>query len=116
MGDVSELGRLVKEHRERRSLSQKRLGQMAGGLSDGYISQLETGSRGKRPQRDIVIALAQALSVSANELLDAAGLPLVPEDHSTEQFAAIVRADPLLRADQKKILVDLYTVFVGKSA
>ncbi|MCU1483881.1 MAG: family transcriptional regulator [Actinomycetia bacterium] len=114
-----EFGRLVLRYREARGLSQQRLATEAG-LSDGYISLIETGRRGSRPSRDTVLALAQALGVPAVELLRAAGRlqsgdDLVP-DNRRPSFEEFVRTDPALRADQKRILIELYSSWVRRSA
>lgn len=118
MNDVArapgEFGRLVRKYREARNMSQERLAQEAG-LSNGYISLLETGRRGERPSRDTVIGIAQALRASIPELLHAAGR-LEPGDDiapdSRPTFADFVRTDPNLRSDQKVILIDLYNSWV----
>ena len=96
-------------------MSQKRLADLTG-HTDGYISQLETGSRGRRLDRDLVVGIAQALAAPVNELLVAAGHDPVAVDDGPSRFHAVVTADPLLRADQKKILAELYAVFVGRLA
>ncbi|MDQ3107844.1 MAG: helix-turn-helix domain-containing protein [Actinomycetota bacterium] len=105
----------MKAKRDGRGMSQARLAELAH-LTDGYISQIETGSRGKRFNRDIVIALAQALEAPPNELLEAAGLPTIDEAQTPARYTTVVNSDPFLRADQKRLLVELYTVFVGKTA
>lgn len=97
-------------------MSQDRLAQEAQ-LSNGYISLLETGKRGRRPSRDTVIGIAQALRAPVVELLKAAGR-LEPSDELSPDarppFADFVRTDPNLRADQKKVLVDLYDSWVRR--
>ena len=115
MSDVTPFGQLVLRYRTERSMSQKRLAALVG-RTDGYISQLETGSRGRRLNRDVVIAIAQALQGPTNEFLVAAGLPPIEEQNTRQKFSDLVSSDPLLRVDQKKILVDLYGVFVGRMA
>lgn len=117
--EPSEFGRLVLRFREARGMSQQRLATEAG-LSDGYISLIETGRRGARPSRDTVLALAQALGVPAVELLRAAGRlrpgdELTPDTHRPS-FEEFVRTDPALRADQKRILIELYSSWVRRSA
>lgn len=93
-------------------MSQERLAELAG-LTNGYISQIETGKRGKRPSREAVLAIAQALQRPAAPLLRAAGR-LQPGDEGDESpgFSDVVARDRLLRADQKDILTRLYAVFV----
>ena len=117
MGDVegpSKFGELVKRARLDRNLSQARLAKLAG-LSNGHISLIETGKRGKEPRRDVVLAIAQALNYPAIDMLRAAGK--VPPEETLSgpgrpSFAAFVRSDPLLRADQKEVLIDMYAVLV----
>jgi transcriptional regulator with XRE-family HTH domain len=112
----TELGRIVKRYRKARGLSAERLGAMAG-LSNGYVTLLETGRRGKRPSRDNVIALAQALHAPVAELLRAAGLLEPGEALDAEgrpPFRAFVQTDPVLRSDQKDILIRLYESYVGR--
>lgn len=96
-------------------MSQDRLARLVQ-RTDGYISQLETGSRGKRVNRDVVVAIAQALNAPLNELLTAAGFDPVEADEQRAEFMAVVARDPALRSDQKRILADLYGVFVGRMA
>ncbi len=110
-------GELVQRYRERRGMSQERLAKEAQ-LSGGYISLIETGQRGKRPPRDTVLAIAQALGAPTEKLLEAAGRQQ-PGDEVDEPkrptFEEFVRTDPLLRSDQKRILLDLYSSWVRRS-
>lgn len=112
-------GVLVKKLREGRGISQNALNQAAG-LSSGYVSQLESGQRGKRPSREKVLAIAQGLQADAAEteaLLRAANLhnggPLVPPGRPP--FRSFVMGDPLLRIDQKRALIATYESYVGRS-
>lgn len=114
MREVTDFGRLVRKYREERSMSQQRLANLTG-RTDGYISQLETGSRGKRLDRDLVVAVAQALAAPLNEMLAAAGFDPVEADDQRAQFARVVNMDPALRSDQKRILLEIYGVFVGRT-
>lgn len=114
------LGKLVERLRTQRGLSQNALGRAAN-LSNGYVTQLESGARGKRPSRDKVLALAQGLDANEHEteeLLRAAGLhhdgPLVPADRPS--FRAFVMSDPLLRLDQKRALITSYESYVRSTA
>lgn len=116
--DSAGFGALVRRYREARGFSQQRLA-AGSGLSDGYISLIETGRRGARPSRDTVLALAQALDAPAVELLRAAGR-LAPHDELDPRprpsFEEFVRTDPLLTSDQKRILTELYSSWVRGSA
>lgn len=107
-------GALVLRYREARNMSQDRLAQLAG-LSNGYISLLEQGRRGKNPSRDTVIRIAQALNAPLAEMLGAAGRLKPGEDLSPEQrasFEDFVQTDPSLTTQQKGILIDLYSSWV----
>lgn len=109
-------GALLKELRRRRNLSQDRLGELAG-INGSYVSQIEKGDRGKRPGRDVVIGLAQALREPAQVLLEAAGLedPTVDLRHRPS-FEDFVSTDPDLRSDQKRALVAMYRTYVPKGS
>lgn len=60
------LGSRLKELRQRRKLSQERLGDLSG-LSRNYVNDIENGNRS--PGIENVIRLAHGLDVSAPELL-----------------------------------------------
>lgn len=109
----NEFGRLVRRYRDERSMSQDRLGKLVH-RTDGYISQLESGTRGKRLSRDMVVAIAQALNAPVNELLAAAGHDPVDSASGRSRFVTAVETDPLLRSDQKRLILDLYSLFVGR--
>lgn len=66
----------LKSNRQREKLSLRRLSEKIGGLcSDAYLSQLENrrylGKKGKpmRPDREIVVALAEALNADVDRAL-----------------------------------------------
>lgn len=111
------LGVALAELRGVRKISQERLAELTG-LSGGYISQLESGKRGKRPDRDNVISFAQALRVPAQELLVIAGLedPNAVDLRDRPSFEDFVNGDPDLRSDQKRILIDVYRSYVPRSS
>ena len=64
--DCREIGSRIKYYRLKSQLSQERLAEMTG-LSHVYISYLERGER--MPRLDAIINIANALSVSADDLL-----------------------------------------------
>ena len=71
--DGAELGRLVKERREARRMSQRALARAAG-VTSAYISLIERGLRA--PDRPVVERLAEALADAPAErdvLVRAAG-------------------------------------------
>lgn len=117
--DPSPFGELVKKLRERRGMSQNALNKAAG-LATGYVSQLESGSRGKRPSRDYVLKIAKGLRADRGEtedLLRAAGrlgngdTLDVPGRPSFEEF---VNSDPLLIREQRDMLLRLYRSYVPR--
>ncbi len=69
------LGDRIRELRERIGLTQ---GQLAGGssVSQGYLSQLENGEV-KNPSAAVLLRVAQAMRIDADELFEAAGYPTV---------------------------------------
>lgn len=109
------LGDIVREERVRRSYSQERLAQLAQ-LSPAYISFIENGKT-KKPSRDTIIAIAQALRVEPIDMLEAAG-QATPNDKLAAgrlSFHEFVDSDYRLRSDQKKLLKDLYESWIGRS-
>jgi transcriptional regulator with XRE-family HTH domain len=69
------LGDKIKQLRDQRGLTQ---GQLASGssVSQGYLSQLENGEV-KNPSAAVLLRIAQAMHVEADELFEAAGYPTV---------------------------------------
>lgn len=114
------LGQLVERLRTQRGMSQNALNRAAN-LSTGYVSQLESGARGKRPSREKVLALAQGLDANEREtaeLLRLAGHhtngAVMPADRPS--FRSFVMSDPLLRLDQKRALIASYESYVRSTA
>ncbi len=69
------LGNKIRELREKVGFTQ---GQLAGSasVSQGYLSQLENGDV-KNPSASVLLRVAQAMDVDADELFEAAGYPTV---------------------------------------
>jgi transcriptional regulator with XRE-family HTH domain len=69
------LGNKIRELREEFGFTQ---GQLAGSasVSQGYLSQLENGDV-KNPSASVLLRVAQAMDVDADELFEAAGYPTV---------------------------------------
>ncbi len=69
------LGNKIRELREEVGFTQ---GQLAGSasVSQGYLSQLENGDV-KNPSASVLLRVAQAMDVDADELFEAAGYPTV---------------------------------------
>lgn len=73
MVSVSGVGALVRQRRRALGLNQTELGRRAGGLTQDYISKLESGII-DTPQRGTMDALATALDVPVSALYRAAGI------------------------------------------
>ena len=110
LGDrVAELGAFIKSQREVASMSVRRLAELAG-VSNPYLSQIERGLR--RPSADILQALAKALKISVETLYVRAGL--LTDDDTAPNVRDAIGADPLLTADQKHALLNVYESYVGR--
>ena len=66
------LGDFLKELRERKGVSLKKVEDETG-ISNAYLSQLETGVRQRLPNPDRLKALADYYNVSLQQLLEKAG-------------------------------------------
>lgn len=105
-------GRLIKEMRSARGISQAALARQAS-ISAGYVGLIETGDRGERPSLEIVKKFAQCLGANVEEteeLLRAAGHlgageSLYPTDATT--FTDFVRNYKRFTTLQKDILFAL---------
>lgn len=111
---LSAFAQMVKRIRVSRGYSQAAVTARAG-LSAGYIGMIENGQRGRRPSHDTVLRLAVGLRATDDEreeLLRAAGYQRSDETGAPLSYEEAVNLDPRLRADQKRVLVDLYTTMV----
>jgi transcriptional regulator with XRE-family HTH domain len=110
LGDrVAELGAFIKSQREVASMSVRRLADLAG-VSNPYLSQIERGLR--RPSAEILQQIAKALKISVETLYVRAGL--LSEDEAVPNVRDAIGADPLLTADQKQALLNVYESYVGR--
>ena len=83
--DCSGIGARIKYYRLKNQLSQERLAEMSD-LSHVYISYLERGER--MPKLDAIINIANALNVSADDLLS--GSLLVSNSlHDSREFETL---------------------------
>lgn len=97
-------------------MSQRQLARAAK-ISNSYIALIETGERGEKASRDTILALASALNVHPYQLLKAAGRD-TPDDNpkrppAEPTFHQIVRRDPLLREQERDMLIQLYETYVS---
>ena len=97
------------------------------GVSGSYLSQIERGER--RPGRNLVLKLAEAYDVDAQELMKRAGHIGQPSPNSrvaldVERAFQYVLADPDFRVgtrpdgplsvNSKRFIVEMYEKFTGK--
>ena len=91
-------------------MSVRRLAELAG-VSNPYLSQIERGLR--RPSAEILQQLAKALKISVETLYVRAGLLSRRRGHARACARRSPR-DPLLTADQKQALLNVYESYVGQ--
>jgi transcriptional regulator with XRE-family HTH domain len=101
------LGAFIRSQRRVAALSLRQLADMTS-VSNAYLSQIERGIH--QPSLRVLRALAKALDVPTNVLLEHAGLdelePTVePPGHST---AAAIQLDPALSEPDRKLLLEMY--------
>ncbi len=109
-GRLSDLGDFIRSQREVASMSVRRLAELAG-VSNPYLSQIERGLR--RPSAEILQQLAKALKISVEALYVRAGL-LSDEDALVPNVREAIGRDPLLTADQKHALLNVYDSFLNR--
>lgn len=109
-------GVAVKRKRDERGWSQPDLA-AASGLSVGYIGGIEAGLRGRNPSRSTVLAIARAFGENPHELLVLTGKVQEGDDAKARPtrptFESFVTGDPLLRADERDMLIRLYRSYTG---
>ena len=67
------IGKRIKEHRQRRNLTQEMLAELIE-MSPGYISMVETGR--KKASLDTLLSVSKVLNITLNELLTGNQIPL----------------------------------------
>lgn len=104
------LGEFIRGQRKMLELSQRELAKLTK-VSDPYVSQLERGLH--TPSVRVLRALAEALNVRAETMLQMAGLLDGAGSVSTVEDS--IHADPLLSAQQKSALIGVYRGFLEQS-
>ena len=74
------IGKRIKEHRQRRNLTQEMLAELIE-KSSGYISLVETGR--KKASLDTLLSISKVLNITLNELLTGNQIPL-DTDYNSE--------------------------------
>lgn len=67
------IGKRIKEHRQRRNLTQEMLAELIE-MSPGYMSLIETGR--KKASLETLLSICRVLSITLNELLTGNQIPL----------------------------------------
>jgi len=107
-GQLEALGAFIRSQRKLARLSLRQLAELTT-LSNPYLSQVERGQH--QPSVRVLKLIAEALNVSAETLLEQAGLldGHRPEgDDATERVQSAIRADDRLTEDQKAALIAVY--------
>lgn len=86
----TKIGKLIKEKREKKKLSQRKLAELAD-VSHTEISRIESGER-KRPAPYILRRIAPHLGVEYEKLLEAAGY----EELMIERTSPVVEEEPAI--------------------
>jgi transcriptional regulator with XRE-family HTH domain len=105
------LGELIRSQRQQAELTLRELAARTN-VSNPYLSQIERGLH--EPSVRVLKAIAGALNLSAESLLQQAGI-LEGDEHESPKpptVAEAVRADPRLTNDQRAALMSVYRSFV----
>jgi transcriptional regulator with XRE-family HTH domain len=109
-GQLQSLGAFIRAQRRLANLSLRQMAELAK-VSNPYLSQLERGLH--EPSVRVLQAIAQALDMSAEALLEHAGVvdpdPQPNGDASTE---LAIRRDARLTDEQKQALLTVYRSYV----
>jgi transcriptional regulator with XRE-family HTH domain len=107
---LSSLGSVIRAQRQLANLSLRQMAELAK-VSNPYLSQLERGLH--EPSMRVVQAIASALNLSAETLLEQAGVidPDGGHDSAIDTEAAI-RQDGRLTDEQKQALLTVYRSYV----
>jgi transcriptional regulator with XRE-family HTH domain len=108
--DALDVGAFIKSQRQRAKISVRKLAELAN-VSNPYLSQIERGLR--KPSAEILQQVANALRISVETLYVRAGM--LPERSSpVASVHEAIDADPLLTAEQKSALANVYDSFVAR--
>lgn len=105
------MGEFIRAQRKMMELSQRELAKLTK-LSDPYVSQLERGLHA--PSVRVLKALAEALNVRAETMLQLAGL--YEDPHQVPSVEEAISADTVLTDQQKMALLGVYRGFLDVHA
>jgi transcriptional regulator with XRE-family HTH domain len=110
------LGAYIRSQRKLANLSLRQLADIAK-VSNPYLSQIERGLHA--PSVRVLRSIAEALDLSAETLLEQAGLLEeahngTPAGRSTPPTERAIRIDPRLSESQKEALISVYRSYVAE--
>jgi transcriptional regulator with XRE-family HTH domain len=110
---VEAFGEFIKSQRKLANLSLRDLSAVAD-VSNAYLSQLERGLH--TPSIRVLNSLAEAFNVSAETMLEQAGLvrDAAMGERAGPETEAAIKADPRLSESQKAALLGVYRGFTGE--
>lgn len=113
------IGAVIRHQRELAQLSLRQLSALAS-VSNPYLSQIERGLH--EPSVRVVRSIARALGISAEELLERAGLLDGNDATSSAEPArqpdteTVIRNDPDLTVEQREALLSVYRSYRSANA
>jgi transcriptional regulator with XRE-family HTH domain len=107
------LGGFIRAQRQMANLSLRQLSALTE-VSNPYLSQVERGLH--EPSVRVLRSIADALNVSAETLLEQAGLITADGEPDAEATESAIRADSRLTESQKRALLSVYRSYVEANA
>ena len=107
------LGNFIRAQRQLANLSLRQLSALTE-VSNPYLSQVERGLH--EPSVRVLRSIASALNVSAETLLNQAGLFSDTEKFDREATESAIRADLRLTESQRRALLSVYRSYVEANA
>ncbi len=109
--EALDFGARLKRIRKGRGLTQRQFGQ-AVGLSQRMVTYYE--SQGGQPPAPLLAKLAQALRISADELLGLKPLPTQTDPQTAKLMKRLAQAQHLPPADQRAVLQHLDALLTAR--
>ena len=107
------LGGFIRAQRQMANLSLRQLSVLAK-VSNPYLSQVERGLH--EPSVRVLKSIGEALNLSAETLLEQAGLISHAESLDDEATESAIRADRRLTEAQRHALLGVYRSYLGDTA
>ena len=106
----SMLGELIRAQRQMANLSLRQLSALTA-VSNPYLSQLERGLH--EPSVRVLRSIADALNMSAETLLQQAGMISDSDDLDDDATENAIRADRRLTEAQRRAMLSVYRSYLG---